>query len=123
MKNGGLKNSITSKNNALAKQSISFRESENLLHILQSQETASVKEGAYYSLLAKKFLWDNHQPGKARTNLRQAIARKRLRWQSYGLYLLSFLPEKWLRKSYALLKQTALHDSSHKKSKACTIKE
>ena len=103
------------KKSALQKQTISEADSESLKRILELQDTVQVKEGAYHCLLAKKFLWNNHQPAKARCNLRKAMSKKWFHWETYGLYLISFLPASWLRNSYVFLKQDLIHNRPFKK--------
>ena len=95
---------IKIKQRALKNGDIDQAEGNKLLSILNLQDTPRIKEGAYYSLLAKKFLWNNYQPGKARSNLKQALALNPLEWRSYGLYLLSYLPESLLLRLYQLIK-------------------
>jgi glycosyltransferase involved in cell wall biosynthesis len=65
---------------------------ERLLEILKKQDTQRLKKGAYYSLIAKKYLWDNYQPVKARWNLGRLISCYPVRPGAYLLYLASFLP-------------------------------
>ena len=92
------------KKNALRKKFITKEEGQELLKIIQSQNIRQVKEGAYYSLLAKKYLWNNYQPQKARENLKKVLAGKKYNWKSYFFFLLSFLPEAFLQKWYRLFK-------------------
>lgn len=72
------------------------QESE-LVALLKSQNFSSFKKYGYYSLVAKKYLWNNHQPAKARRHAWLAIGQKPFRPMGYILFLLSFLPEKTLR--------------------------
>ncbi|HTD93731.1 MAG TPA: glycosyltransferase [Chitinophagaceae bacterium] len=92
------------KNKALRTQSISAWDGQQLLKIIGAQNVIRIKEGAYYSLLAKKFLWNNYQPQKARKNLKMAMGRNRLHWKSYCFYLISFLPQPVLQKWYRVFK-------------------
>jgi glycosyltransferase involved in cell wall biosynthesis len=72
-----------------------------LLNILKKQNNRKIKEGSYYSLLAKKYLWNNHQPQLARINLRKAIGINPARIDTYLMLALSFLPKKiisWIYK-------------------------
>ena len=75
---------------------ITEQEGKELLAILKRQNNPKIKEGSYYSLLGKKYLWDNHQPGKARSNLKKAIRIHPGRLDSYGIMLLSFLPKNFI---------------------------
>jgi glycosyltransferase involved in cell wall biosynthesis len=89
---------------ALKKGDINATEGSRLLEILKQQDTQKIKEGAYYALLAKKFLWNNYQPENARRNLKKSLALNRFEWRTYGLFLISYLPEDLLFKLYHLLK-------------------
>jgi glycosyltransferase involved in cell wall biosynthesis len=95
------------KTRAIESQSISVQDGRQLLKIIAGQNVKEIKEGAYYSLLAKKFLWDNYQPRKARKNLREVISRNWLDWRSYCFFLLSFLPQGFVQKWYRLIKPQA----------------
>lgn len=54
----------------------------------------------YHLILAKKFLWENYQPNKARKNLNKGITYKPFLLEFYLLYILSFLPGKLIQKIY-----------------------
>ena len=85
----------------IEKASITKEEGDEFLAIIKSQETAHIKEGAYYALCGKKFLIDNYQPQKARPLLSKAIRIHPYRWDNYALYLLSYFPApfiEWLHK-------------------------
>jgi glycosyltransferase involved in cell wall biosynthesis len=92
------------KKRVIEENNITIEEGAQLLSILQSQNHPKLKQSAYYSLLAKKFLWNNYQPQKARLNLRKVISENRLHWKSYCFYALSYLPPFVLQKGYQLLK-------------------
>jgi glycosyltransferase involved in cell wall biosynthesis len=92
------------KQRALLLESISEKEGAQLLEILKEQDNPQIKEGAYYALLSKKYLWNNYQPGKARRNLRKVLALNRTHWNSYLFYLISFFPEALVQKLYRLAK-------------------
>jgi len=89
---------------ALQKMCISEEQGNELYRIAHEQYRPEVKEGAYYALLAKKFLWNNHQPIKARENLKEVLQVNRFDWKSYGLFVLSFLPASILLKLYNTVK-------------------
>lgn len=72
---------------------ITKAQEEELLQILQSQSFGSFKKYSYNILVAKKYLWNNYQPAKARENVRLAIGFKPFQFTGYGLWLLSFLPK------------------------------
>jgi glycosyltransferase involved in cell wall biosynthesis len=84
------------KSTSLTKGSISEEEGRELLNILKNQNNSKIKEGSYYSLLAKKYLWDNHQPKKARINLMKAIHIHPGRLDSYAIMALSFFPKAFI---------------------------
>ncbi len=81
------------KSGSLRKGFISEEEGMELLSILKKQNNSKTKEGSYYSLLAKKYLWDNHQPQKARVNLKKAIHIHPGRFDSYAIMVFSFFPK------------------------------
>jgi len=104
------------KKQVIETNSITEEQGHHLQHIIQSQNTKRLKESAYHSLLAKKFLWNNYQPQKARKNLARVIAQNRLHWPSYCFYALSFLPQPLLQKGYRLFKpQTAFVNIQQRK--------
>lgn len=86
---------------ALQKRSISRQEGDILHQLLAKQEDQKIKQGAYYAMLAKKYLWNNHQPMKARLNLKKIIKIKPIDITSYFLYALSFMPGGFIRKFYS----------------------
>lgn len=66
-----------------------------------------LSQQAYYTLLAKKYLWNNYQPKKARENLyKSGINGNRSLYNSL-LFLLSFLPFPLLRRLYKLKKKNS----------------
>lgn len=85
---------------ALQKGKISEQDGAELLTILKKQNTVKIKEGAYYLLLGKKYLWDNHQPKAARENLGKAICIQPGRLDSYAILLLSFFPKNFINWLY-----------------------
>jgi glycosyltransferase involved in cell wall biosynthesis len=76
------------------------KENEELTAIMKSQDNNSIKEGAYYALCGKKFLFNNYKPTKARTNLGKAIRHRPSRLDNYALYMLSFFPRPFLHWLY-----------------------
>jgi glycosyltransferase involved in cell wall biosynthesis len=85
------------KRNCITRGSISIEESNELLAIIQQQDTGKIKESSYYALCAKKFLTDNYQPRKARAYAGKAINSMPLRWDNYALMLAAFFPGKWIQ--------------------------
>lgn len=63
----------------------------------------SKKEFSYNRMLAKKYLWNNYHPEKARAHLKQALKIKPLDITSYGLLILSFLPKKTINSIYSFV--------------------
>lgn len=87
---------------SIHKGDVTEPEGKELLNILKEQDIPKIKEGSYYSLLGKKYLWDNHQPQKARVNLKKAIRINPGRLDSYVMMALSFFPKdiiNWLYKN------------------------
>ena len=72
--------------------------------LLLPQDVARYKDAAYYSMIGKKYLWNNPKPAAARAHLRKAISILPLKPGPYLLYLLSFLPAGWIRGLYRKLK-------------------
>lgn len=64
-----------------------------------SQTSYSVKKQQYHLRLAKKYLWNNHQPKLARKNLTESI-RARFSISSCFYYFVSFLPSVLILKLY-----------------------
>jgi glycosyltransferase involved in cell wall biosynthesis len=83
---------------------ISNEQENELNEILHSQNFLGFKNYSYNMLLAKKYLWNNYQPVKARENVRKAIVFKPLQFTGYGLWLLSFMPKAIVNKFYSKYK-------------------
>jgi glycosyltransferase involved in cell wall biosynthesis len=81
-------------------ETISDDQEEELLGILKSQDFMRFKNYSYNILVAKKYLWNNYQPVKARENVRRAINFMPFQTTGYGLLLLSFLPKSFVNKFY-----------------------
>jgi glycosyltransferase involved in cell wall biosynthesis len=88
------------KYHAIEKGTISHSEGIELLQIIRQQNVKKIKSGSYHALLAKKFLWDNYIPQKARKNALALIKLSPLSVEGYGLYMLSLLPQKLIKKIY-----------------------
>lgn len=89
------------KSKAIKTGELSKADGEELKAIVKSQELSNIKEGSYYALLAKKYLWNNYQPKKARTNLKKSLQYKPQDIKSYALIMLSFLPKIFIQKIYS----------------------
>jgi len=85
------------KYSALKKRSISEAEGVELYQISGSRFSIKVKEGAYYALCGKKYLLNNYQPQKARSNVIRAINLYPFRLDNYLLYTISYLPQNFIR--------------------------
>jgi glycosyltransferase involved in cell wall biosynthesis len=88
------------KSGSIRRGNLTEEEGRELLGILKKQNNPRVKEGSYYSLLGKKYLWDNHQPQKARVNLKKAIRIHPGRLDSYAIMALSFFPKEFINWIY-----------------------
>jgi glycosyltransferase involved in cell wall biosynthesis len=85
---------------ALNDRRISAEDGQKLLEIISNQNTGSGKQGAYHSLLAKKFLWNNYDPPLARFNMKMAIRLNPFDIRDYLLYIFSYLPKNVIRGIY-----------------------
>ncbi len=88
------------KKQAIQKGDISEKDGEALMAILKKQDTQKIKEGAYFALLSKKYLWNNHQPAKARLNIKKTLSLHPTDLSSYGRWILSFMPASFIQKIY-----------------------
>ena len=77
---------------------------KELLAILKSQNFHRFKHFSYHILAAKKYLWNNHQPAKARGHLKKAISLKPFAAAAYGLLVLSYIPKTVVGNFYKLYK-------------------
>jgi glycosyltransferase involved in cell wall biosynthesis len=92
------------KYSAIKKGEITVEDGDRLLAAVSAQNKHNIKYGAYHTLLAKKFLWDNYHPAKARENLKAVIRLNNFSLTSYGLFILSFLPRILLLRIYQTIK-------------------
>jgi hypothetical protein len=97
---------------ALHQLDISKHDGLKLMEIGKRQHASKIKEGAYYALLGKKYLWNNYQPLKARKNLLKTLLISPFHVKNYLLFLISFLPESILHAGYHLFK-TNLGSQKH----------
>ncbi|MCD6063832.1 MAG: glycosyltransferase family 2 protein [Flavipsychrobacter sp.] len=75
-----------------------------LKEILRKQNFAEYKKAAYYSMMGKKFLWNQHNATQARAHLVTAIKAQPQKLEPYFLFALSFLPASVLDIMYKKLK-------------------
>ncbi len=94
------------KNKALTEETINKEDGDRLLEIISHQNKTKDKEGAYYSLLAKKFLWNNYDPMKARYNMKKAITLNAFDIKDYLLLLVSYLPKNMIFNLYSIFDST-----------------
>ncbi|WDF53814.1 glycosyltransferase family 2 protein [Mucilaginibacter sp. KACC 22063] len=92
------------KQKALKQGQITADEAKELLEVLKAEREQQINLEAYYGLLAKKFLWNNHDPEKARENLQKLMALNRFSLQCYLLFLVSLFPGSWIHKIYHVVK-------------------
>jgi len=86
------------------KGAITPEQERELLVILEAQRFTGFKNYSYNILVAKKYLWNNYQPVKARENAKKAIGFKPLQVTGYGLWFLSYLPKNIVAKFYSKYK-------------------
>lgn len=79
---------------------VTDEDADRLREIVASQDMRKFKQGAYYSMIGKKLLWNNYMPAKARKNLRKAISIAPLKIEPYILYLLSYMGERFIKGVY-----------------------
>ena len=70
---------------------------DEILTILNKQDTKRYKTASYYALCAKKFLTDNFRPDQSRRQLEKAIVIYPFKAENYMLYVVSFFPEKLIK--------------------------
>ncbi|TDW96613.1 glycosyltransferase family 2 protein [Dinghuibacter silviterrae] len=87
---------LHTKYEALRKESIHAAEGKLLLEVIKSQEQSGEREQAYHVLLAKKYLWNNAQPRKAREHARRVLSDRHYTRKGLYLLLLSYLPGRLL---------------------------
>lgn len=95
------------KKNVLLSGNISPEEGHTLDTIIEKQNKKRIKLGAYYALLGKKYLWNTHDPVKARKNLLKALAFNPLYTTGYGLLAASYLPQEFIASCYKLMKKNS----------------
>lgn len=84
---------------------VTEEDARELKQIVSSQNFSHYKQASYYSMIAKKYLWNNPDAGQARTNLKKAIHYFPKNPNSYALYLFSFLPSGVRTNFYRLFKK------------------
>lgn len=96
---------IALKQRSIASGEVSNSDYDLLLSILKKQNFGAYKKAAYHSMLGKKFLWNQYDPGQARKHLSIAISTMPYKSEPYLLYLFSFLPESLIKNVYKKIKK------------------
>ena len=86
----------------LERGTVSGEEGRQLLDMIRSQENDEVKQGAYHVLMAKKYLWNNSQPRKARAHAKAVLSARYYTRKGYFLLMLSYMPGAMLRWVYRM---------------------
>ncbi len=68
--------------------------------IIGGQSSAAYKKASYHAIVAKKYLWDNPAPARARQHLGEAIKAWPGKKEPYLLWAMSWLPSAWIRAIY-----------------------
>jgi glycosyltransferase involved in cell wall biosynthesis len=84
---------------------VTAENADTLRLLLKKQDLGNYKEAAYYSMIGKKYLWNQYKPGEARINFRKAMSIMPRKSEPYLLYLLSFLPFRLIDYIYTLSKK------------------
>lgn len=85
-------------------KNITEEQEQRLLKILKSQNFVEFKKYSYHILIAKKYLWNNYQPAKARQNLGKALRYRPFSPITYGLFILSWMPKSFVNELYKIYK-------------------
>ena len=83
---------------------ISDADEQELLAIIKSQSSDKIKKMGYNLFVAKKYLWNNHQPTLARKYLLESIRLQPMETSAYLLLGLSFLPGSIISRIYNTFK-------------------
>ena len=88
------------KYNAILNGYVCPDEAKELQQIIKQQNNSGIKNGSYYSLLAKEYLWNNYHPKKARKNIFELIKIHPFNMQAYFMWTLSFFPPAFVKALY-----------------------
>jgi glycosyltransferase involved in cell wall biosynthesis len=83
---------------------ITTDQEQTLLKILKKHNSAAFKKYSYHILIAKKYLWNNYDPGRARKHLWRALRYRPLSSIAYSLITLSLTPKPFVKKVYKTYK-------------------
>ncbi|MDB5230305.1 MAG: glycosyltransferase [Chitinophagaceae bacterium] len=91
------------KHQILKSETINNEQGELLKNWIKENHPVMMHE-SYYRLLAKKYLWNNYSPEKARENIHKSVINGGSDLHSTILLALSYLPYSWLKQVYQLKK-------------------
>ncbi len=94
---------------AIHNTTLSREDGERILRIIREQNSEKTKTGAYYSLLAKKYLFNNYNIPRARENIRRLIQIYPVKIQGYLLYGLSLLPQPVIKIMYKMKQNKSVY--------------
>lgn len=95
---------IDLKQRSIKSGEVSDEDFQLLKTILANQNFTEYKKASYHSMLGKKFLWNQHNPKKARQHLRVAMKLMPGKPEPYLLYILSYMPGSWVKQLYKFAK-------------------
>jgi glycosyltransferase involved in cell wall biosynthesis len=84
---------------------VSDEDAIRLKELMKSQNFKEYRQASYYSMIAKKYLWNNPNSSQARQNLKQAIHYYPGNKMLYVLFLFSYLPATIRKSLYRMLKK------------------
>ena len=82
---------------------LSNNDVKKLTELIEKQDTMG-KYCSYYSYFARKYLWNNHSPTKARDNIKLALAIKPYNITNLILFILSYFPRNFIQSVYKTVK-------------------
>lgn len=85
---------------AIEKEDITQTEGDAIMEVIRGQNFNKYKDAAYYAMVGKKYLWNKHDGKMARRHLKKAVSLRPGKMINYILYMLSFMPERWISYLY-----------------------
>lgn len=95
---------IALKRKIIEKGTVPDEDAAAIKNIISGQNFKEYKEAAYYSMIGKKYLWNQYNPVKARAHLFKAIKSMPYKKEPYLLYALSFFSESIIKAIYNKVK-------------------
>lgn len=95
---------IDLKQRSIKNGEVSDEDLKLLKTILANQNFTEYKKASYHGMLGKKFLWNQHNPKKARQHLRVAMKMMPGKLEPYLLYILSYMPASLVKQLYKFAK-------------------